>query len=262
MRFKNACLGFLVLAGTALAQDAPTKPAELPIEPMPEEEPAADESTLLTASKLRERVRQMRRLVLGGGPAVAASEKEALRFYRRKIDELARRADELRTERDLKQAEYDLALDTTLNAKSESERQDAAKQAKRLGDEMREIDDEIAGLERRGDGLGRGVASIQRRIERRRQLMNRFEQPDFYDELPYLSDELVDFEEEGTDDGVDPFLDPAFLDDLLRRDPAKARELLFLYNPKLYWERFPLTPPRDGLRDALRFPPPDLPGKR
>jgi prefoldin subunit 5 len=261
MRTLTILLGLLIWAGTAPAQEAPAEQVE-PTESVAAKEPAKDESTLLTATKLRERVRQMRRLVLGGGPAVEKSEKEALRFYRRKIDELARRADELRTERDLKQAEYDLALDATLNANSESERQDAAKQAKRLGDEMRGIDLEIAGLERQGDALGRGVASIQRRIERRKQLMARFEQPDFYEELPYLSDELIDFEEESADDGVDPFLDPGFLEDLLQRDPERARELLFLYNPKLYWERFPLTPPRGALKEALRFPAPDLPGKR
>ena len=86
----------------------------------------------VTATKLRERVRVMRKNVLGGGPSVEKSEKEALRFYRRKLEQLARRTDELHTQRDMKQAEYNVALDATLKSSDAQERDQAARDANRL----------------------------------------------------------------------------------------------------------------------------------
>ena len=106
---RTLTLAFLLFAGfPALAQDA--APIEEPPKTEAIEEPA-DDGALLRAVDLREKVRNMRRSVLGGGPAVEEAEREALVFYRRKIQETASRIDELRTDRDAKDAEYRLALD-------------------------------------------------------------------------------------------------------------------------------------------------------
>ena len=60
--------------------------------------------------------------------------------------------------------------------------------------------------------------------------------------------------------GDDPFANSAFLEDLMRRDPARARLMLFQRDPVRYWKLFPLTRPEGTLRKAIPFPPPDLPG--
>ena len=60
----------------------------------------------------------------------------------------------------------------------------------------------------------------------------------------------------------DPFMDEEFISDLLARDPAAAKSLLFSHDPIGYWKRFPLTPPRAALKRALLFPAADLPGSR
>ncbi len=221
----------------------------------------ADDSTMLGAAELRERVQEMRKRVLGGGPAVERSEKEALRFYRKKIDELARKADDLRTTRDLKVTDYELALDGTLDASGPEERAGSARTANRLRAEIDETDAEIARLEKQADVLGHGVASIQKRAERRKSLLARMQGPEFYAEIPNLGDELVDFAGDEDAPEADPFLDSGFIDDLLRRDPDRGRELLFEHDPLQYWKRFPLAPPR-SVRMALRFPAPDLPARR
>ena len=111
----------IVLAGTALVWADPqdeAPPKNVSTEPAPKEETAAelDDDVLITASNLRGRVRDMRKTVLGGGPAVEKAEREALSFYRRKVQQNLRRIDELRTTHDAKDAEYQLALDATLQA--------------------------------------------------------------------------------------------------------------------------------------------------
>ncbi|MHC4959324.1 MAG: hypothetical protein ACYTGN_13220 [Planctomycetota bacterium] len=252
----------LLFAAPVWAQDAAAPEGDKPKDAPKAAEPKKEiDSAALTATRLRDKVRTMRRDVLGGGPAVERSEKEALKFYRRKINELARQAEELRTKSAMKQAEYDLALETTLNAEDEDERAEAAREAGKLRTEISELDAEVGALERQSDMLGRGVAAIQKRIQRRKRLVSRFDDPGILEELPYLADELLDFEEESAAAG-DPFLDEGFIADLLARDPEGARALLFKMDPVGYWKRFPLTPPKAALRKALKFPAPDLPGQR
>lgn len=256
----------LLLAPVAWSQDPgmPEKSDKSEPEAKKEEpKPGDDESALLTATKLRGNVRTMRKHVLAGGPAVQKSEKEALRFYRKKINELARQTEELRTKRAMKEAEYEIALETTLKAEDAGERADAARQASKLRAEMSAIDADVTALERQGEMVGKGVTAIQKRMEARKRLLRRFDNPETYGEdLPYLSDELLEFAEEEESEGGDPFLDEGFIQDLLKRDEAAARSLLFNHDPIAYWKRFPLMPPRAALKRAIQFPPSDLPGAR
>ncbi len=230
--------------------------------PTTEAAPAGTEEAnpLLTASKLRSRVRDMRKQVLGGGPAVQNSEKEALRFYRGKIQEMGRQSDDLRTKRDSKDAEYQVALETTLQSEDPSERGEAAREAQQLRRQIGDLDEQVAAMEKRGESLGRGVESIQRRIDKRKRLVSQFERNDIVEDLPYLEDEVLGGEEDIGGAGSNPFADEGFIQDLLKRDPEAARRLIFDADPAGYWKRFPLKPSAKAVR-KLRFPPADLPGK-
>ncbi|MHC4953270.1 MAG: hypothetical protein ACYTGZ_05220 [Planctomycetota bacterium] len=243
----------------AESDEAPAKPTS---EAKENEGGDEDPSALLNAAKLRDRVRGMRKQVLGGGPAVVKSESEALRFYRGKIHEMARRADELRTQRDSKEAEYRVALDTTLKSEDPAERAEAAREAQQLRSAMRDLDDQIAEIEKRGESLGRGVEGIQRRIDKRKRLLSNFDRSDIVEDLPYLDDEVLGGEEDEAGGGGNPWGDEGFIQDLLRTDPEAARRLLYEADPAAYWKRFPLKPTAKSLRKALPFPPADLPGNR
>jgi len=245
---RNRPLFFILLAAGLAAAQGDEKP-----------EAKEDDGTLLTSTRLRGQVRDMRKQVLGGGPAVVKSEKEALRFYRGKIQEMARRADDLRTQRDSKDAEYRVALDTTLGSDDPSERADAAREAQRLKSEIRMLDGEIADMEKRGEALGRGVEGIRRRISKRERLVSQFERDDLVDDMPYLADDVLG-DDIDAGSGNDPFEDEGFIEDLLRRDPEAARRLLYEADPVKYFERFPLKPV--SMRKALPFPPADLPAAR
>jgi len=249
------------LAAPALAAESDDTPAK-PTRGEAASDDKVSESAMLNSSKLRDRVRGMRKQVLGGGPAVAKSEGEALRFYRGKIHDIARQADELRTQRDSRDAEYQVALDTTLQSEDPAERADAAREAQKLRRQITELDDQTAMLEKRGESLGRGVESIQRRIDKRKRLLSTFDRGEVVDDLPYLEDEVLGGEEDEMGEDGNPFGDDAFIADLLQRDPAAARRLIFEADPTGYFERFPLKPSNRALRKALPFPPADLPGNR
>lgn len=268
---RNQAIVFALLfalGGPSFAQDAPAAEGDAAAAGQPKDTarkktPAEEEdSSLLTATKLREKVRTTRRNILAGGPAVEKSEKEALRFYRRKINALARQTEEVRTNHAMKQAEYEIALESTLKAESDSERAGAAREASKLRAEMRALVADIKALERQGDMLGRGVAGIQKRMDARKRMIRRFESPEALEDLPYLSDEILEYAEEEETESGDPFMDEEFINDLLARDPAAAKSLLFSHDPIGYWKRFPLTPPRAALKRALLFPAADLPGSR
>ncbi|MHC4849218.1 MAG: hypothetical protein ACYTEG_12285 [Planctomycetota bacterium] len=220
-----------------------------------------DENSLLTSTRLRGKVRNMRKQVLGGGPAVVKSEKEALKFYRGKIQEMASRSDDLRTQRDSKDAEYRVALDTTLKSEDPGERGEAAREAQRLKAEIRGLDNEIAAMEKRGESIGRGVESIQRRISKRERLVSQFERNDIVDDMPYFADDVLG-DDEGAGASGNPFADEDFINDMLKQDPEAARRLLFDADPVAYFDRFPLKPITRSLKKALPFPPADLPGSR
>ena len=263
MRFH---LIWILLLGGAMAWaqegDAPADAPEPAAEEAaaPEAEKKDEEGTLMKAVELRGRVREMRRSVIGGGPAVEQAEKEALGFYRRKIGKNAGRVDELRTQRDAKDAEYRIALDATLEANDKATSDAAARRAASLRKEIGDLDAEIEELVRQRDQLGAAVAAIQRRMDRRRQIMGHFDAGEEIETLPFLGEDVLGPDDESLG-GDDPFSNSAFLEDLLRRDPARARRILFDRDPARYWKLFPLTRPESTLRKAIPFPPPDLPGK-
>lgn len=262
-RLNNLLMAGLLMAGL-LPTGTPLLAAEGETDTSPTTRSGAEPETTssaLSSTELRNKVRGMRKQVLGGGKAVANSEKAALKFYRGKIQEMARRADDLRTQRDSKDAEYRVALDTTLKSDDPGERADAARTARRLKQSIRGLDGEIAEIEKRGESLGRGVAGIQRRIDKRKRVLSTFDQEGMVEDLPYLDDEVLGDDEEGAD-GVNPFSDEEFVNDLLASDPEGARRILFEADPVAYFERFPLTPSRRALKKALAFPPADLPGQR
>ena len=251
----NLLLILLLGTGLLAAEGDDNPPAESG------EADKGDESSLLTSNRLRGKVREMRKQVLGGGPAVVNSEKQALKFYRGKIQEMAHRADDLRTQRDSKDAEYRVALDTTLKSEDPGERGEAAREAQRLKSEIRGLDSEIAAMEKRGEALGRGVEGIQRRISKRERLVSQFERNDIVDDMPYFADDVLG-DDEGAGASGNPFADESFIADMLKQDPEAARRLLFDADPAAYFERFPLKPITRSLKKALPFPPADLPGSR
>jgi len=249
------------------AQDGGTPP---PAQPVPTKAPAEggaessdenEDGPLLTAVDLRGRVRDMRKTVLGGGPGVAKAEREALVFYRRKIQQNLRDGDELRTTRDAKEAEYQVALDSTLRAGGSDQRNQAASRAAGLRAEIAGITGEIAELEGQRKNLDNAVIAIERRMKRRKKIIEHFDSGEQIDTLPFLGEDVLGPDEEG---GIvaDPFADDEFLRDLMERDPARAREILIDLDPARYWKLFPLTPPETLLRQAVPFPAADLPGKR
>ncbi len=218
------------------------------------EEQAEGSGSLAKAAELRARVRDMRRSVLGGGPSVESAEREALSFYRRQVHETARKIDELRTDRDVKDAEYRLALDATLSADDAESENRAARRAGKLKKEIGDLDARIADLNRQRTQLGNAVVAIQNRMDRRRRVIGRLEEEATFHTLPFLGETVLGPDDEDLDTG-DPLLEnDEFFADLMDRDPDKARRMLFLRDPQKYWLMFPLTPPEGVFREAFAHP--------
>ncbi|MEN8148594.1 MAG: hypothetical protein ABFS86_02155 [Planctomycetota bacterium] len=228
-------------------------PIDAPARTEPVEEPV-DEGVLLKTVELRRKVRAMRRSVLGGGPAVEDAEREALVFYRKKIQEIASRIDGLRTDRDAKDAEYRLALDLTLEAEDADEGEAAARRAASLKGDIAGLDATIAELVSQRDQLSGAAGAIQKRIDRRQRVLAHFEtQAEVLQPLPFLGEDVIGPDDEGLSE-VDPFEDAELFADLMRRDPDRARQILFEHDPARYWRMFPLTPPEHVLRRAFPYP--------
>ncbi len=209
---------------------------------------------LLQAAELKARVRDMRRAVLGGGPSVEKAEREALGFYRRKVQKTAMKIDELRTERDVKDAEYRLALDASLSAEDTRSEDAAVRRAGRLKKQIGELDAEIRDLNRQRTQLGNAVVGIRNRMDRRRRVVARLDEEQTIESLPFLGETALGPDDEDMD-AEDPLVhDDEFFADLLERDPQRARQMLLLRDPERYWRLFPLAPPAKVLRDAFKYP--------
>jgi hypothetical protein len=272
MKFSRSKLLLLcAMIAPATAQDGGTGES---LPPVPDSPAAAggdstgdaaddksEDGTLLTAVDLRGRVRDMRKTVLGGGPSVAKAEREALVFYRKKVQQNLRDGDDLRTTIDAKEAEYQVALDSTLRAGSSEQRNQAASRAAGLRAEIAGINVDLAELEAQRKNLDNAVIAIERRMKRRKKIIEHFDAGEQVDTLPFLGEDVIGPDEEGAN-AADPFADDEFLRDLMKRDPARAREILIDLDPTRYWTLFPLTPPESLLRQAITFPAADLPGKR
>jgi len=254
MKTLSICLLVLV-AFPAWAEESP--PAEVAPKGASRTEPVeepADEGALLRAVDLRQKVRDMRRSVLGGRPAVEAAEREALIFYRRKMQVISSRIVVLRTDRDAKDAEYRLSLDFTLEAKSREKGEAAARHAARLKAEINGIDAEIAELIQQRDQLSSASAAIRARFDRRKRVLTHFDaDEEILQPLPFLGEDVIGPDEQELA-AADPFADEGFLSDLFRRDPDQARRILYERDPTRYWCRFPLTPPESVLRKAFPYP--------
>lgn len=210
--------------------------------------------SLMRAAELKAKVREMRRAVLGGGASVERAEKEALAFYRRKVQKTAMKIDELRTDRDVKDAEYRLALDATLSAKDAREEDAAVRRAGRLKRQIGELDTEIQDLNQQRTQIGNAVVAIQSRMERRSRVVARLDEEETIESLPFLGETALGPDDEDMD-AEDPLVhDDEFFADLMERDPRKAKQMLLLRDPDRYWRLFPLVPPEKVIRDAFAYP--------
>ena len=245
----------IVLIGATAAQAQDGRPAEDPPVAVRAEASAEGEEEdggLLKVVELKAKVRAMRRSIVGGGPAVEQAEREALSFYRRKIQQTASRIDDVRTERDAKDAEYRLALDATLEAEGRGA-DSAARRAARLRAEIGDLDAEVLELTRQRDRIGHAVVAIQDRMDRRKRVIAHFETSETVETMPFLGETVL-----GPDDdvqgGADPFENEELFEDLMRRDPDRARRILFERDPERYWKLFPLSPPESVLRKSFPYP--------
>lgn len=226
-------------------------------------EPKSAETPAVDAESLRGRIRDMRMNLLLGGDQVRSAEAEARQFYGGKIEHVDGRLDTLHSDLSEKRPGYELALDRALQAKTPAEKRAALREASTLRSEISAIEGEAAQLGERRDGLVRLVGAIDGRDRERERLVAQLEASSAVDEtfaLPLASIGLAPAIH--AEPASSPLEDTALVDDLLGRDPVAGRGLLFELDPFGYWQRFPLQPPASGVRAALTFPLPDLPGSR
>ena len=257
MRILGLCL-LCLFATTVSAQDvARNDPAGAGAGTQATEEKSGkseNTGTMVQAAELKAKVREMRKSVLGGGPSVENAEREALAFYRRKVQQTAIKIDELRTERDVKDAEYRLALDASLSAEDAKTEDASVRRAGRLKRTISELDAEIADLKRQRTQIGNAVVAIQNRMDRRRRVLAQLDEEAEIESLPFLGETALGPDEEEFE-GEDPLLnDDEFFADLMERDPARAKQMLLLRDPDRYWRLFPLVVPEKVLSDAFEYP--------
>lgn len=223
----------------------------------------AAEAPSVQVEDLRGRIREMRMSLILGGDNVQRAESEAIDFYNQKIDTVDQRMDSLDAELTEKRAVYDLALDNALAADQDSERESTMLRAQELRAEITALEGEEQELDGKRDGLNGLVRGVEQRGLDREKLAAKLATVDNLDEGVGLTLGAVGLAPPAVQ-GVSgsPLDDDRMIQDLLDRDPRRARELLFKTDPAGYWRRFPLRPPTEALQGALAFPLPDLPGRR
>ena len=240
---------------TALLLSPQDPPAAPPDQPPPAD--SADAQALLS------RVHELRMNLLLGGDHVHRAEEEAVGFYTQKLGYVDERMDDLQADLTEKRSTYDLALGRTLSADTSEKRAAAMRDAQRLRTEIGTLDREAEDLRQKRQALSRLVADIEARDRDRRDLVAQLETTGDFDvavDLPLSSIGLAPRPIEAA--AASPLEDSALIEDLLQKDPRGARRVLYESDPEGYWRRFPLRPPADVLRSAMRFPLPDLPGER
>ena len=243
-----------LVALAALPQD--------PIQPVPAgaaEPPAGDETR---AEALKNRIHDMRMNLLLGGDRVRQAEAEAVDFYELKSGQIDQQIDVLRSDLSVKRASYNVALERALNAPEASARQAAMKDATVLRREIDSIEADSSELGKRRKNLSSLIDVVNKRGRERETLAAKIETSSGLEDLSALPFAGIGLAPVVEPEPVQPALDDALVADLMKRDPRRARQVLFEADPNAYWQRFPLQPPTDVLREAFTFPLPDLPGSR
>ena len=215
-------------------------------------------------SALKNRIRGMRSNLLLGGENVRQAEAEAADFYTGKIEQVNLQLDALSAEQTELRASYDLALGRTLESTDEKERVFAMREASRLRAQIAAVEKDAETFRKQRRGLQNMVDGVGSRERERLKLsaqLDSFADPSQSSGLMPMGVGLAPEVDTETKE-ASFYLDEGFIADLMARDPRRAREVLFAADPVEYWLRFPLQPPGDGLKEALAFPAPDLPGMR
>ncbi|MEM7516080.1 MAG: hypothetical protein AAF368_04035 [Planctomycetota bacterium] len=250
-----ALLGLTLLLSAAPVQEASP----------PDPEPNQEGPRSTSAEELRGRIHDMRmNVLLGGDDAVKRAEQEAIQFYGEKSEVGETRLDSLQAERTEKRTTYDLRLDQALSADTPSSRAKAMEEASSLRRQLDELEQESVDLTEKRTRLSSLVSAVESRDREREKLAAKIEtsrtlESDFG--LPSLGIGLAPDVAVATEAGSS-LANDGLIADLMERDPIAARQLLYEADPQGYWKRFPLRPPGEALRAVMRFPLPDLPGRR
>lgn len=251
----------ILLAAAGLTQDGGLTPVVTASTAAPPD--GATSSASGGAEALRQRIHEMRMNLLLGGDRVREAEGEAIQFYSEKAGIIDQRLDSNSAEVSEKRAAYGLALDRSLEAEDAEVRMKAMREAAVLRAELSELEDEARELEGKRKNIGQAIRNVESRDRERERLVAQLETASDFEPgtgFPLGSIGLAP-EVEASAAGS-PLDDPDLVEDLMRRDPRGARRILFEADPEGYWLRFPLQPPAEPMRAALRFPLPDLPSQR
>lgn len=244
---------FLTLAGLASQESAPlgSTPAE------------GEVAKTATAEELRSRIHGMRMDLLLGGDRVRDAETEAIEFYGQKRELVDQRLDSIGAELSEKRATYDVVMGRALSETTPEARSKALNEAVMLRAEISSLENEAASLAERRNRLRDMVGAVEARDRQRQKLAADLETGPGSGDLAWMPMAGIGLAPDTGGAVVsDPLANEALVEDLLRRDPAAARRLLFEANPGGYFERFPLRPPAEVLPQAIPFPLPDPPGRR
>lgn len=247
----------VLLAAVSLTQDGGLAPASSGTVAAPPSSASGG------AEALRQRIHDMRMNLLLGGDRVRQAESEAVQFYSEKAGIIDQRLDSNSAELAEKRAVYDLALDRSLAATDSGVRLKAMREAGVLRAEITGLEDEASDLAGKRKYIGKAIRNVESRDRERERLVAQLATASDFGPstgFPLGSIGLAPPVEASAP--ASPLDDPELVEDLLQRDPRGARRILFEADPEGYWLRFPLQPPAETLRAALRFPLPDLPNHR
>lgn len=217
-----------------------------------------------TAEDLRARIRDMRMNLLLGGDQVRQAEEQAVDFYSSKARSVDNRIDDVATELVELQANYDVVLERALANRGTAAGQEALREAAPLRRRIGDLELEADSLNAKRERLSGLVDAVEARDRERRKLVDQLESASVDGDdfgMPMMSIGLAP-NVAAPSEAAAPLADSALFDDLMNRDPRGARALLYSEDPQAYWQRFPLSPPSNVLRDAIRLPLPDPVGRR
>lgn len=225
--------------------------------------PAEPDSDAVQIEDLKSRIHGMRTSLLFGGEKVREAESEAIDFYATKIESIEQGLDSISVGLSEKRASYEISLEQALGQTDPEQRAMSVRRAQTLRAEISGLEREAEELKAKRASLSSLIGAVQARGRERELHASRLEASGTFDEEFGLSLGAVGLAPDvPLVADVSPFDDPQLLEDMIARDPAGARRVLFDMDPERYWERFPLRPPAAALREALAFPLPDLPGRR